>query len=118
MHRTLYRVSPIAYPGLMNMDTGDPAGDIGFGLWELLMPMQCKVRPGQPSGGHHGGGSSIGCANGTGHYIHPGAATNVYEQFVVTTNPLLGNYHNCNPDPFGSPNAGVFDCDSMDYGDG
>ena len=85
------------------------------------------------------------CQNGTGRYIHPGAASNVYEQvchrsrawpyrlqgraeggprrgsvaqFVVETNPLLGSYHNCNPNPFGAPGAGVFNCDSMDYGDG
>ena len=78
LNLTLYRVSPLAYPGLIDMDTGDPAGDIGFGLWELLMPMQCRPRPGQPVS-HHGGGNSIGCANGTGHYIHPGADSNVYE---------------------------------------
>ena len=29
---SLYRVSPLTYPGVMNMDTGDPGGDIGFGL--------------------------------------------------------------------------------------
>lgn len=81
---TLYRVSPIAYPGLMDMDTGDPAGDIGFGLWELLMPMQCRPVPGQPVHHHH---SAIGCSNGTGKYIHPGAPTNVYEQFVVVSLP-------------------------------
>ena len=28
---TVYRVSPLTYPGLLNMDTGDPSGDIGFG---------------------------------------------------------------------------------------
>ena len=111
---TLYRVSPLDYPGLTDMDTGDPAGDIGFGLWELLMPMQCRPTPGSS---HHSY-NNIGCENGTGHYIHPGAPSNVYEQFVVETNPLLGTYHNCNPLPFGGPNAGVFDCDSMDYGDG
>ena len=111
---TVYRVSPLAYPGLLDMDTGDPAGDIGFGLWELLMPMQCRPRPGQNSHHHN----NIGCANGTGHYINPGAPTNVYEQFVVQSNPLLGSYHNCNPNPFGSRNAGVFNCGSMDYDSG
>jgi hypothetical protein len=115
LNLTLYRVSPLAYPGLIDMDTGDPAGDIGFGLWELLMPMQCRPVPGSSSSHHH---MSIGCENGTGHYIHPGAPTNVYEQFVVETNPLLGTYHNCNPLPFGGPDAGVFNCDSMDFGDG
>eukprot|EP01043_Picozoa_sp_COSAG02_P078516 COSAG02_NODE_17716_length_985_cov_1.741535_1_plen_54_part_01 len=32
LNLTLYRVSPLDYPGLIDMDTGDPAGDIGFGL--------------------------------------------------------------------------------------
>eukprot|EP01052_Picozoa_sp_SAG31_P062861 SAG31_NODE_21821_length_540_cov_0.702948_1_plen_123_part_10 len=92
LNLTVYRVSPLAYPGLIDMDTGDPPGDIGFGLWELVMPMQCRPRPGQSSQ-HH---MNIGCTNGTGKYIHPGDPTNVYEQFVVETNPLLGTYHNCN----------------------
>lgn len=35
---TVYRVSPLTYPGLHNMDTGDPAGDIGFGS-------ECGSRP-------------------------------------------------------------------------
>ena len=42
--------------GLIDMDTGDPAGDIGFGLWELLMPMQCRPTPG---GGMHHHGNNI-----------------------------------------------------------
>ena len=62
-------LQPLAYPGLMNMDTGDPGGDIGFGLWELLMPMQCR--------GSHGGGANIGCPTGTGKYIHPGVSVGV-----------------------------------------
>ena len=100
------------------MDTGDPAGDIGFGLWELLMPMQCRPTPG--GGMHHHGGNNIGCQNGTGRYIHPGADSNVYEQFIVQANPLLGDYHNCNPNPADGSEGppGVFNCDSMDYGDG
>jgi hypothetical protein len=106
---TVYRVSPLAYPGLVNMDTGDAAGDIGFGLWELLMPMECR------GGSNHGPG--IGCTNGTGKYIHPGDPTNVYEKFVVDTNPLLGTYHNCNP-LLSGPGAGEFNCDSMDFGEG
>jgi hypothetical protein len=62
------------------MDTGDPGGDIGFGLWEIAMPMGCRAA-------HH---MNIGCANGTGDYIHPGDPTNVYEKFRVEMNPLLG----------------------------
>ena len=91
-------------------DTGDPGGDIGFGLWEIAMPMGCRAA-------HH---MNIGCTNGTGDYIHPGDPTNVYEKFTVEMNPLVGLYHNCNPDPKYTPSgapdptAGVFDCDSED----
>ena len=56
------------------------SGDIGFGLWEIAMPMGCRAA-------HH---MNIGCANGTGDYIHPGDPTNVYEKFRVEMNPLLG----------------------------
>ena len=71
--------------------------------------MQCR------GGGNHG--PNIGCPTGTGKYIHPGDPTNVYEKFVVETNPLMGAYHNCNPNVKG-PAAGVFNCDSMDFGQG
>jgi hypothetical protein len=37
---SLYRVSPLSYPGVMNMDTGDPGGDIGFGASALQTPHQ------------------------------------------------------------------------------
>jgi hypothetical protein len=80
------------------------------GLWEIAMPMGCRAA-------HH---MNIGCANGTGDYIHPGDPTNVYEKFTVEANPLFGLYHNCNPDPKYLPNggpdptAGMFDCDSED----
>ena len=72
------------------------------------MPMECRPEPGQNQ--HHWVRSllhrcrdvratltrartaqmNIGCQNGTGKYIHPGDPTNVYEQFVVEANPLLG----------------------------
>ena len=45
------------------------------------MPMQCR-------GMGSMGAGSIGCANGTGKYIHPGDPTNVYEKFTITHNPL------------------------------
>lgn len=31
-----YRVTPITYPGVTNMDSGDAAGDVMFGPWYLL----------------------------------------------------------------------------------
>ena len=52
------------------------------------------------SGMHHHGGNNIGRQNGTGRYIHPGAASNVYEQFIVQANPLLGDYQP-QPEPGG-----------------
>ena len=109
VNTTVYRVSPLAYPGLLNMDTGDAGGDIGFGMWELVMPMECR--------GGSGHGPQIGCQNGTGKYIHPGDPTNVFEKFSVQHNPIMGTYHNCNPNVDG-PEAGVFNCDSMDFGEG
>lgn len=108
---TVYRVSPLTYPGLLDMDTGDPAGDIGFGMWELMMPMDCR------GGSQH---NNIGCGgttggNGTGKYIRPGDPSNVYEEFKVEANPLFGEYNDCNPILEG-PNAGVFACEASDDG--
>jgi hypothetical protein len=108
---TVYRVSPLTYPGLHNMDTGDPSGDIGFGMWELMMPMDCR------GGSRH---MNIGCGgttagNGTGTYIKPGDPTNVYEEFVVEVNSLFGDYNDCNPILEG-PQAGVFACEASDDG--
>ena len=111
VNTTVYRVSPLTYPGLHNMDTGDPSGDIGFGMWELLMPMDCR------GGSRH---MNIGCGgttagNGTGTYIKPGDPTNVYEEFVVESNSLWGEYNDCNPVLEG-PQAGVFACEASDDG--
>ena len=32
---TLYRITPRNYTGVTNLDTGDPAGDAFFGLYEV-----------------------------------------------------------------------------------
>ena len=38
---------------------------------------------------------------------------------MVETNPLMGQYHNCNPNTDQSSDApGIFNCDSMDFGEG
>ena len=33
---TTYRVTPITYPGVTNMDSGDAAGDVMFGPWYFV----------------------------------------------------------------------------------
>ena len=41
LNLTIYRVTPINYTGVTNMDTGDAAGDVMFGLNQLLLPQLC-----------------------------------------------------------------------------
>ena len=103
---TVYRVSPLTYPGLDNMDTGDPSGDVGFGMWEIMMPMDCR------SSAQH---NNIGCGGttagtGTGKYIKPGDPTNVYEEFTVEVNSLFGEYNDCNPILDGPQVIMAFNC--------
>ena len=62
---TVYRLTPSNYTGLSDLDSGDLAGDLGFGLWELLMPMSCREDP----------TSEIGCQRGTGRFIDAPART-------------------------------------------
>ena len=38
---TLYRVTPLGYSGLTNMDSGNAAGDVYFGISQLLLPQMC-----------------------------------------------------------------------------
>ena len=42
---TVYRLTPINYTGVTNMDTGDAAGDVMFGLNQLLLPQLCPLEP-------------------------------------------------------------------------
>ena len=38
---TLYRITPRNYTGLIDLDTGDAAGDAFFGLYEKSAPVVC-----------------------------------------------------------------------------
>lgn len=38
---TVYRVTPIDVEGCADMDTADAAGDVYFGLSQLLLPYAC-----------------------------------------------------------------------------
>jgi hypothetical protein len=39
---TVYRITPVTMPGVANMDSADAAGDIAFGLSQLLLPFICS----------------------------------------------------------------------------
>merc|ERR1712166_1739903 len=42
---SIYRLTPINYTGVTNMDTGDAAGDVMFGLNQMLLPQLCPMEP-------------------------------------------------------------------------
>eukprot|EP00656_Telonema_subtile_P048366 TRINITY_DN5749_c0_g1_i1.p1 TRINITY_DN5749_c0_g1~~TRINITY_DN5749_c0_g1_i1.p1 ORF type:complete len:267 (-),score=47.51 TRINITY_DN5749_c0_g1_i1:157-957(-) len=92
---TIYRLTPINYTGVTNMDTGDAAGDVMFGLNQLLLPQLCPQEP-----------SFVWCANRQ--YLSGGGASMVYTEFVVEADIRFGEYNKCNPDPA----TGVFACDT------
>jgi len=79
-----YRVTPITYPGVTNMDSGDAAGDVMFGLEQLLLPQLCLTDP-----------SFLWCENRK--YLSGGAAHMVYSEFVIATRDAFGDYQACNP---------------------
>eukprot|EP01043_Picozoa_sp_COSAG02_P090363 COSAG02_NODE_27219_length_614_cov_1.749515_1_plen_129_part_10 len=94
---TVYRLTPSNYTGLANLDSGDLAGDLGFGLWELLMPMMCREDP----------TAEVGCLRGTGRFIDAPGESLTYVRLSVEMNTLFTAYRPCNPDPL----TGVFKCD-------
>ena len=81
---TIYRLTPMNYTGVTNMDTGDAAGDVMFGLNQLLLPQLCPQDP-----------DFTWCANRK--YLSGGAAKMVYTEFVVETDTRFGEYNACNP---------------------
>eukprot|EP00754_Rhynchopus_humris_P032231 Rhum_TRINITY_DN15390_c0_g1::Rhum_TRINITY_DN15390_c0_g1_i10::g.154186::m.154186 len=91
---TVYRVTPINYTGLVNMDSSDAAGDVMFGLNQLALPFLCAYEP-----------DFIWCDNRQ--YLSGGTAHMVYSKFELEARDgLMGSYQMCNPDP----NTGVFSC--------
>eukprot|EP01062_Namystynia_karyoxenos_P030191 TRINITY_DN22572_c0_g1_i1.p1 TRINITY_DN22572_c0_g1~~TRINITY_DN22572_c0_g1_i1.p1 ORF type:complete len:550 (+),score=168.64 TRINITY_DN22572_c0_g1_i1:79-1650(+) len=90
---TVYRLTPINYTGVTNMDTGDATGDATFGLSQLLLPVLCPADP-----------SFLWCQNRQ--YLSGGTAHMVYTEFVVETQPRFGDYAACNP----NKDTGIFEC--------
>ena len=97
---TVYRVTPIDKAGLGDMDSADGAGDVYFGLSQLLLPYACDG----------GGGNSLWCANRK--WLSGGSAWMVYRSFEIEARLPLGVYARCNPDP----QTGVFHCESSSGG--
>jgi hypothetical protein len=100
---TLYRITPRNYTGVKNLDSGDPAGDAFFGLYELTTPVLCD--------GKQSAFSGVTCQNVPILQI-PGF--NVYEQNIVEIDTRYGDYSECNPDP----NNGTFSCTHFHSGGG
>ena len=90
--RTLFRVTPRNYTGLTNMNSGDPAGVVFFGLFELALPIICAANPKQ-----------VNCQNTP---ILQIPNFNMYSKLTVEIDDRMGNYSLCNPDP----NTGIFSC--------
>jgi len=90
---TIYRLTPKNYTGVTNMDTGDAAGDVMFGLNQLLLPQLCPANP-----------DFTWCANRQ--YLSDGTAKMVYTEFVVEADARMGDYNACNP----SSKTGIFEC--------
>ena len=80
---TAYRLTPINYTGITNMDTADARGDVLFGLLQLLLPQLCAVDP-----------DFLWCANRQ--YLSGGNATMVYTQFGES--PTLPSFSASAPD--------------------
>lgn len=99
---TVYRVTPIDKAGLANMDSADAAGDVYFGLSQLLLPYACDG----------GGGNSLWCRNRK--WLSGGTAWMVYRSFEIDARLPLGVYARCNPDP----QTGIFQCESSSHSGG
>eukprot|EP00239_Pterosperma_sp_CCMP1384_P009325 CAMPEP_0197860926 /NCGR_PEP_ID=MMETSP1438-20131217/36626_1 /TAXON_ID=1461541 /ORGANISM="Pterosperma sp., Strain CCMP1384" /LENGTH=485 /DNA_ID=CAMNT_0043477941 /DNA_START=92 /DNA_END=1549 /DNA_ORIENTATION=+ len=94
---TVYRITPLNYTGMTNMDTGDAAGDAFFGLYELTFPILC-ADPALKQ--------LINCENVPILNI-PGY--NVYTEFLLEAVDRFGEYMECNP----NPNTGIFACANL-----
>jgi|EP01047_Picozoa_sp_COSAG01_P066203 hypothetical protein len=90
---TAYRITPIEDEGVMNMNTADAAGDVYFGLSQLLLPYLCA-----------NGDNMLWCANRK--WLSAGSAWMVYRKFTVEARLPFGEYQPCNPDP----TTGIFSC--------
>jgi len=77
------------------MDTGDAAGDVMFGLNQMLLPQLCPMEP-----------DFTWCANRQ--YLSGGGAHMVYTQFTVESDARFGEYNACNP----NADTGIFECET------
>ena len=93
---TVYRITPQNYTGVLNMNTGDAAGDAFFGLYELAIPVLCADSRMD---------KMITCANVP---ILSIPGFNLYQQFVLEVDTRFGEYNECNP----NPNSGIFACEA------
>ena len=92
---TVYRITPRNYTGLTNLDSGDGAGDVFFGLYEFALPIICAAS--SPDRG------LVNCQNVP---ILSIPDFNVYTEFEIEVDERFGEYAGCNPDP----NTGQFSC--------
>ena len=84
---TLYRITPRNYTGIADLDTGDAAGDVFFGLFEKSAPVVCHDWDPRL-------GSSALCGNSPILQI-PGF--NVYTATKVEADARMGLYAQCQP---------------------
>lgn len=84
---TVYRITPRNYSGLVNLDTGDAAGDAFFGLYEKAAPVLCSHTKFPVN--------QLLCENDPLLQI-PGF--NVYTQTVIEADTRFGVYALCNPE--------------------
>ena len=93
---TVYRVTPINYTGLVNMDSSDAAGDVMFGIEQLVIPFLCPLDP-----------SFLFCTNRK--YLSGGSAHMVYRKFdLEVRDGLHGDYVACNLTP--TPESSIASC--------
>ena len=93
----VYRVTPSDVEGLADMDSADSAGDLAFGLSQLLLPEICQDPMNNP----------IWCGNRK--FLTNASNTSrimVYRSFNISVRLPFGAYARCNPDH----TTGVFSC--------
>jgi len=93
------RYTPADVLGLDDKDSADAAGDMYFGLEELITPMHCRTNP-----------NYFKCANGTGRFLY---YDDVYIRYRVQFDGVFGPYSACNPRGYDH-----WTCDGMVSGPG
>lgn len=91
---SLFRITPRKYTGVRDMNTGDPAGDTYFALYEMIFPLYCREDPSD---------SSCGARGALNNY-----SNDVYERSVVEVDTRWGVYSGCTP----NATTGQFQCEA------